>query len=718
MRIRRIRMVNFRAFADYELALDPGLNLVVGLNESGKSTIVEALGTALFADPTSKARAIRELERWGSSGAMRLEVDFDHGDSCYSLRKDFGEGRVELTDRTTKQVVADRAEVDQMVKSMVGFTTRDAFESVAAVRQGELAVLNEKKGRRGELVPMIERKMTSSSGIIDAASVVERVDGELARLRKGLESPAKNPGPIKVLLDKREQLKREIGELRATWAAVAHTMNELSRDREQHEKASVEFERVDRTVRCEDRQREVAERLAKAKRGLDESESKIGRIRSLRKDLEEAWSRLGDTAYGSEKHAIVDAKADLDASERRVSALTASAPAWAGEGADRRAALATAAVGLVAFALVLGGTLEALAGMRLWLILGGVISAAAAAFLFRRTLRIWAFARDLRTETQERQKRSTILMAALSRLGFPNYAEFEHAVEAHNRAQATVDQKNALLAEVCSGQDPETCEQELEREASACARQRREFEEELEELGGFGVIEPSELAKLRTERDRLREEVDTLAERISRHEWEIGRREAEQSLPDREARLEIVEREREALERQVTVLTLAREGLDAALASTKEEAASALEPVVGRILSRVTLGRYTDVSIGRDLGLSVGNPGVGSGGPPTVQTCDLSTGTVDQLYLAIRFALLEFLATREGSPFVLDDALVNSDPERRSAALSLLHELSEERQVIMLSCEEHASEFADAVIELPGAVHGLEAASRTSAHTH
>lgn len=715
MRIRRIRMVNFRAFADYELALDPGLNLIVGLNESGKSTIVEALATALFADPTSKARAVRELERWGSSGAMRLELDFDHGDSCYTLQKDFGEGRVELTDRTTMQVIGDRSEVDHLVKSMVGFTTRDAFESVAAVRQGELAVLNEKKTRRGELVPMIERKMTSSSGIIDAASVVERVDREIARLRKGMDNPAKNPGPIRVLLDKRDQLKREIGELRANWAAVARTMNELSRDRERYEKASADLERAERTIRCEDRQREVADRLVKAKRGLDECESKIGRIRTLRKDLDEAWGRLGGTSYGHEKHAIVGAKADLDASDRRVSGLTASAPAWAGEGADRRAAVATAAAGLVAFALVLGGTLNALAHLRPWLIAGGVVSAAAAALLFRRTLRIWAFARDLRLENQERQKRSTILMAALSRLGFPNYAEFEHAVEAYNRAQATVDQKTALLSEVCGGQDPAVCEEELEREASALARQRREFESELEELGGFGAVEPSELAKLRAERDTLREEAGGLGERISRHEWEIGRHEAEQSLPDREARLEVVELEREALERQLEVLSLARRGLEAALASTKEEAASALEPVVGRILSRVTLGRYGDVSIGRDLGLSVANPSVGAGGPPTVETFDLSTGTVDQLYLAIRFALLEFLATREGSPFVLDDALVNSDPERRSAALGLLHEISEERQVIMLSCEDHASEFADAVIALPGVAQDLKAASRAGA---
>lgn len=712
MRIRRLRMVNFRAFADYELALDPGLNLILGQNESGKSTIVEALGTALFADPTSKARAVRELERWGSSGAMRLELDFDHGDSCYSLYKDFGDGRVELTDRTTKQIIADRSEVDQTVKSMVGFATRDAFESVAAVRQGELAVLNEKKGRRGELVPMIERKMTSSSGIIDAASVVERVDREIARLRKGVDSPAKNPGPIRILEERRDQLKREIGELRATWAAVARTMNELSRERDGYEKAAAELERIDRAVRCEDRQREIAEKLGRAKRGLEECESKIGKIRTRRKDLDEAWGRLGDTSYGHEKQAIVQAKADLDASDRRVSALTESAPAWAGEGADRRAAVATAAAGLVAFTLVLMGTIGALAEVRLWLILGGIWAAAAAAFLFRRTLRIWAFARDLRTETQERQKRSTILMAALSRLGFPNYAEFEHAVEAHNRAQATVDKMTLLLSEVCGGQDPAACEEELEREASAYARQRREFEAELEELGGFGVIEPAELAKLRAERDTLRQQVDELSEGISRHEWEVGRREAEQSLPDKEARLEMIEREREELERQVVVLTLAREGLDTALATTKEEAASALEPVVGRILSRVTLGRYEDVSIGRDLGLSVENPEVASGGPARVETCDLSMGTVDQLYLAIRFALLEFLATREGSPFVLDDALVNSDPERRSAALRLLHEISEERQVIMLSCEEHASEFADAVIALPGVGRGLETASR------
>ena len=156
-------MVNFKRFADDEIALEPGLNLIVGPNESGKSTIVEALGAALFCDPASKARTVKRLERWGTDGATRLELDFDHAGNRYRLVKDFGAGTVELSDSTGAEVIADRHRVDARVRELVGFRTNDAFESVAAVRQGELNVL-EAQSRRGELVPMIERKMTSSSG--------------------------------------------------------------------------------------------------------------------------------------------------------------------------------------------------------------------------------------------------------------------------------------------------------------------------------------------------------------------------------------------------------------------------------------------------------------------------------------------------------------------------------------------------------------------------
>jgi len=705
MRIRRLRMVNFRSFRDVEVELDPGLILVVGPNEAGKSTIVEALAVALFTDPASRSRSVSELARWGSSGATRLELGFDHGGSTYRLLKDFGEGRVELEDVTTGRVLGDRNDVDRQVHEMVGFSSMDAFESVAAVRQGELAAIEEKKRARGELVPMIERKMTSSSGVVDAASVLGRLDKEIAAMRAGVDRPApKNPGPVATCRERIQELEQRVATQRDTWASTVRTMRELAQDREKLEAASTELSKLERAVRGEERSRDLREKLTRIDEALEERESKIGKIRKLRKDIEDAWERIGGTTYGEEKRAIVNAKLDLDAADRRMEEIRESAPGWAAEGSDRRSAVLTAFAGLVAFVLIL------LAVSGVWnehfgwlLLLGGAIGATTVV-LFRRTMRIWAFARSLKAANTERQRCSHVLMAALSKLGFPNYMEFEHKIEEYDRAQQDAENSRAVLTDICGTDDPKVIEESLEGETASLGRQRLVMEQEIEELGATGMSD-GDLAKLKAERDTLQQEIDEISNRITRHEVRLGQSEAEGSLPDLEARLEMAREEETRLVRRLRVMQLARQGLDEALGTTKEAAASALEPIVERILARITLGRYRQVTVEKDLNLAVASATDQPGAPDTVRTEDLSTGTVDQLYLAIRYALLEFLSAHEGAPFILDDALVNSDPDRRSAALRLLHEISDERQVIMLSCENHGQEFADRVIELP-AVNG------------
>jgi DNA repair exonuclease SbcCD ATPase subunit len=692
-------MVNFKRFADFDVVLDPGLNFIVGPNESGKSTIVEGLATALFLDASSKSRAAKDLERWGGSGAMRLELDFEQAGRTYELVKDFGSGAAQVRDVAQGTTVAERKGVDAFIRRMVGFQTREAFESVAAVRQGELAILEE-QGRRKELVPMIERKMTSSSGVVDAASILDRIGQEIARLRVGLDRPAKTAGPAKRLEDEREDLKRKIGALRSDWAGVVRSMGELACAREEFEKAELELARTDRAITTEERRLALSRVFERVRGELADREGAIGKVRKLRKDLDDAWSRLGATSHEQEKRAIVNSKADLDASERRVKSLTESAPGWSGEGAATRSAVLTAALGLGGLLLLIAMTAR-VAPVTVWLVVSDAAAVVGAAFLFRRTARIWAFARDLRLEQQDRQKRATVLTAALSKLGFPNYVEFEESLAAYDRARMDTERCNAILSELVGGADAKGYEEQLESDASALSRERREAETELAILGEAPPLSASELAKLRTDRDSLNERVAHLRGTITHHEWELGRAEAGDSLPDLEARLEEVEREYVGCERRAKVLSLAREGLESALASTKEEAASVVGPIVSRVLARVTVDRYAAVSVGRDLGVSVTNPDVGESMPRELRPEDLSGGTVDQLYLAIRFALLEFLTAKDGAPFILDDALVNADAARRGAALELLHELSEERQVLMLCCEEHGSEFADRIIRLP-----------------
>ena len=66
---------------------------------------------------------------------------------------------------------------------------------------------------------------------------------------------------------------------------------------------------------------------------------------------------------------------------------------------------------------------------------------------------------------------------------------------------------------------------------------------------------------------------------------------------------------------------------------------------------------------------------------------ELSRGTREQLYLALRFGLiLEFGEHAERLPVVVDEALVNFDPERASLAASSFAKLSETNQVLVFTC--------------------------------
>jgi uncharacterized protein YhaN len=66
---------------------------------------------------------------------------------------------------------------------------------------------------------------------------------------------------------------------------------------------------------------------------------------------------------------------------------------------------------------------------------------------------------------------------------------------------------------------------------------------------------------------------------------------------------------------------------------------------------------------------------------------ELSRGTVEQLYLALRFGLIEeFARHAEPLPVVMDDILVNFDEERAERAASAIGQLAETHQVIFFTC--------------------------------
>jgi uncharacterized protein YhaN len=86
----------------------------------------------------------------------------------------------------------------------------------------------------------------------------------------------------------------------------------------------------------------------------------------------------------------------------------------------------------------------------------------------------------------------------------------------------------------------------------------------------------------------------------------------------------------------------------------------------------------------------------------------LSRGTAEQLYLALRFGLIkEFSRRSEALPVIMDDILVNFDPQRAELACRAIGELAEKNQVILFTCHPETVKLLRAqvpncmVVELP-----------------
>ena len=99
------------------------------------------------------------------------------------------------------------------------------------------------------------------------------------------------------------------------------------------------------------------------------------------------------------------------------------------------------------------------------------------------------------------------------------------------------------------------------------------------------------------------------------------------------------------------------------------------------LFNQVTAGRYPE------LLSTEGALKILSRGGDQVDVVDLSTGTVQQLYLCLRFALAEEFAGRGAKlPLVMDDVLVNFDPERAANVAGVISGVAAQHQVILLTC--------------------------------
>ena len=729
MRITRLQLRHVRRHVDLDIPLAPGLTVVRGPNESGKSTIQRALELALTRRVTSGSGDVDGMRSWNAGEDdrpwVRLEFEQDdpEGDGVKTgtLEKSFRGPKGAVTLEHGGETITDPARADEVLSEITGIPSEAFFRSTASVRHHEL------DGLARDEAALRDRLQASISGADRGTSRARR---KLERAVFDLNTKGdKNPGRIKVA-------EANLATAQAAQRNGEAALAQLEQDRDVLAQA-----RDDRSVAETDlaEQRSMLDKARLAERLVAERDQAKERFErySAAVDVSRQIDEL-EASHPSSNGlpALRDALAKVRAADMRIREIRA---ALAGEievqfdirtptpRAWRPTAIVAMVVILLAVGIVVGGQINLLPrelatitidsfGSRIEIPGAGVLAVLLVLFgiglaLVGRRQRIRAQdvrkTKDLRSQEierrlrgrsmleQELQMEEVTLTNLLAALDLPDLPAVEAMVTAEEAHIGNILRLRAQL-EGLVGREPTETLPELRDNAALDIEQKSSA---LEALGPI-AHEPRARERLEvavTDADR--------AVSLARDTEAQARARVEQNAIDAEEVAGHAERaamwaeQLDLVQRRGRVYEATLKALDAAERATIRTATRYLERRMVGDLERVTAGRYRRVQVDDDnLALRVFAPERGD----WVDVSALSQGTLDTVYLAARIGLVRLVTGDRRPPLVLDDPFVTLDDERAARALQLLRDVSKDFQVIYLTTSDRYDANADAVVELQG----------------
>ena len=792
MRLRRIRLHPFAGFPHRELELAPGLNILLGANDVGKSTVFRAIDSALFLSSkvsrsTKEGKDLVRILPYGGDHA-RVTVEMDAGEDACRMEKSWGQGAgVTLEGPNGKKLLQDE-KVEAELRGLLPVPPA-TFQNVLFMGQGSLegtvSALEEKRESLHSLGDFLRLAVDRNAGISverlkeklrqkieHAFSCWDRKTG-LPEKNRGIENKwQKNVGTVLAAYYAREEARRDArlaeeceaardqklaalnasqgkrDEARAFVAANRSVVEGASRRAELEARASrakAESERLvqdlDAWSKAEAQKSLFApevERLEKAKAALDE-------------ELRLAIAKAGSRDLAQRLQRAKDAKAKLEEAKQRLSAIV---PLKADDLRKLRAAqlevdaLRTSLkAGKIQLSFTVKKDLEVTVrkdldperkgqmtpakGMSLSA--GGRIQLSSELFELQVLSGEGRFA-----EIEEQLTRKAEGLSAL----FDSFSaeSLEDAQEKHDRfleaTNAVKSAENLLQAALQPGETLEGLEKSASASSSGTTRDPSLIQAELaslsKDLAGKkeGLVRASSLlqdferrhgasesralmqrmVKLQAEQDSLERQLASLPaapEGVGRLDEFLARfKQAESdslSLGDEVQAVSVELAELRARMPEQSAEDLKRAALEAAAAFDRElKRANALlrvEEAVARVeksggdiyagfqrefeerVASLSAGKYRKATMQESL-------------PSIFQRADgaaipygwLSAGTKDAFALALRLSMASYFLGGSDGFLLLDDPMVNMDPERQKVAAQMLREFGKTRQLVVFTC--------------------------------
>lgn len=687
MYLQRLHIAAFGRFFDTTVGpFSPGLNVVYGPNEAGKTTLNAFIGGVLFGWDEARGRKNVYKPSIARRSGTLFFSDADDG-SIYEI------SRV----RNVDGPAFEPAEAAELLATL----DKDTFDTMFALTSDELRSLE-------GAADMAAKLLTAGSGTaVSPATALVDVEKRIAAytsraasatesfVHLGVEEDECKQG-LAAARERSDALKAEYREYTALMADKELRADEVAALNESIEKVAsskAEAVRLDRVADEERRRvRECDDRLA-----------------SLQGDEEAALfaDEQAEAAAAAVVERLIDESARL---AHRIDAARdafAAARAEVQEASDGSGASASRAVpaifGVSAVAAAAALLYFAWSGEVAGVIASGA-AAAMAAVCAAWTLRLSRTASNSNRGDAAHQamNRARAILEACEEeeLMLRLRIEEELASAGLQAAQGSLSQAQKMVSASCEcrrrSQARRSARDEVARIRANSLESLRRACSSRDELFARCGLEASQGADAFDQKeDLLKDRRREAVEEMRRSDARLGElknmlREGSLSnefdiLKTRQA--QIATRKGESAE-TLAELLLARRALQKALDAWKSESVPEVYRRASELLSMMTNGAWTQVRTDEN-GAIVAVDAVHKRFEPRF----LSTGTCQQLYLALRIALLERASdVGAGLPVLADDILVNFDDERRIGAVKALAQLAKTRQVVFFTCHKEILE--------------------------
>ncbi|MFW6150440.1 MAG: AAA family ATPase, partial [Chloroflexota bacterium] len=264
MQLREIHIDGFGVFADTHVkGLGPGLNVLYGCNEFGKSTLLEFVRRVLFGFPSGSSKANPYPAVHGGAYGGRL-VCVLHGGETVTISRSQGTkgGPVRVFMESGQR--GGPGELD----AMLGHISKAFYENVYGIGLDELE-------RVGSLEEDEVKNRIYGAGLGLGGVSLTEVRNEFTRAAEALYKPQGSKQKMTVLYTEIRALEKEIREIQSGLAGYDEKQGELSRLR-------AELERLARETRTE----EARERSLENQRNLYSSWLELEESQNELRDLE------------------------------------------------------------------------------------------------------------------------------------------------------------------------------------------------------------------------------------------------------------------------------------------------------------------------------------------------------------------------------------------------------------------------------------------------